>query len=308
MSLYLLRTQKEAISLYVSFLNDLGCKDMLCLRKKSPADILKSQNSVLSVKASFNVLTLGEQWGPVVDSIVILDQLLYVNTWLSQKSFGFSIGKRFTPKPIIVGTTSGEGIGFVFDEIQSPLSLAEFKKSILSKWINLLPQSFYDQKFSRDLRHPLSSFVTDFLFTCGVRYFLKGYHEYQTNIYAYVFNNPLEFKYRFDEPYCTGFACHVDDMPFVFGNPKKLFSNREKLLSLEMMSYWTNFAKRSTPASEKGFLFDGNKYVNQDWPEFDPSTSLKITFTNTTNIVEKYETSCRLINTAYALDLFHYFG
>jgi carboxylesterase type B len=187
--------------------------------------------------------------------------------------------------------------------------LAELKKKVISKWINLLTQDFFDDNLSYDIRIPLSNFATKFLFTCGVRFFMKTYNKYQSNIYAYVFDYALDFKYRFDEPYCTGFACHVDDMPFVFGNPKRELTSKAQLLSRQM-NYWTDFSKISTPNSGNDFSFRGNKYYNPRWPIFNPDTSLEITFTNTTNIVEKYRDSCKVINAAFAIDesLFKNFG
>jgi hypothetical protein len=114
------RTENEAIKLYNEFLGNLSCSNMLCLRNKSANDILKSQNAVSSFKASLNSLTVPEQWVPVVDDFIIKGQLLNVNQWLKTSQW---FGKqKFTPKPIIVGTTSGEGIGFVFGELENPLS------------------------------------------------------------------------------------------------------------------------------------------------------------------------------------------
>ena len=45
-------------------------------------------------------------------------------------------------------------------------------------------------------------------------------------------------------------ASHAEDIPFVFGNPFQkvnqqglTYNNDEKILSLEIMRYWTEFAK-----------------------------------------------------------------
>ena len=46
-------------------------------------------------------------------------------------------------------------------------------------------------------------------------------------------------------------ASHAEDWPFVFGNPFQrvslrdlTYTNEEKVLSLEIMRYWAEFAKR----------------------------------------------------------------
>lgn len=247
----------------------LNCSetDIDCLMNKTADEILMAQNNSSSELVSSNALTLGEQWGPYIDGHIIKSQLLNVNDWLTNK---------FKLNPIIAGVTSGEGIGFVFgsEEIQN------IEKKI---------PSISNTTSYKDAKTKLSKLVTDLLFTCSLNSFLNSYEKHQKDVYTYLYDYPLDFDFRADEPYCKGFACHVVDMAYVFGNPNNLFSERGKLLSRQIMDYWTNFAKNSTPNSKENFTFAGKKYNNIKWPKYNPDTIKELVFTNTTNIIKKIQ-------------------
>ncbi|KAJ8035981.1 Acetylcholinesterase [Holothuria leucospilota] len=98
--------------------------------------------------------------------------------------------------------------------------------------------------------------LTDEAFRCPTDKMARIYAEHDNTVYAYLFNHLPENTF-YDIPGVSwpwkGIA-HAEDIPFVFGipfkdliRPNRTFSDEEKSLSLDMMRYYTNFAKTGNP-------------------------------------------------------------
>ena len=103
------------------------------------------------------------------------------------------------------------------------------------------------------------------------------YYSKHNNVYVYSFEqfNPVFYDNLNIVLKTIGYnwVSHSDELPFTFGlplskviqnnvNPKLLFSNKERMFSKQMISYWTNFVKFGNP---NGLVNSKNKnYVH--WP------------------------------------------
>jgi para-nitrobenzyl esterase len=63
-------------------------------------------------------------------------------------------------------------------------------------------------------------------------------------------------------------AAHVDEVRFVFGQPRARFAPEDLPLSDAMNAYWTNFAKTGTPGTAAGVA----------WPRFDLAKEAQVEF------------------------------
>jgi len=84
--------------------------------------------------------------------------------------------------------------------------------------------------------------TSDSQFVCPLNQFAGRYASAGLPVYAYYFTE----RYRSNPwPEWMG-VLHGDDIFFVFGEPLKRhdnFTDRERALSRQMITYWTNFAK-----------------------------------------------------------------
>jgi len=98
----------------------------------------------------------------------------------------------------------------------------------------------------------------DFQFTCPVVHFAAAFtnRDHAKNVYMYHFqhrtvNSPW--------PMWSG-VMHGDEIAYVFGDPFRRvgavnYTDKERMLSVDIMTYWSNFAKTGDP----------NKFLNGSW-------------------------------------------
>ncbi len=100
------------------------------------------------------------------------------------------------------------------------------------------------QRLINNYRQLMADFVGDYGFVCPAAITSDGYAKLQKSVYRYQFNHRPSISTL--PPWME--ATHSDDNNFVFGTPLASWVHTphtadEKLLSLKMVTYWTNFAK-----------------------------------------------------------------
>ena len=120
--------------------------------------------------------------------------------------------------------------------------------------------------------HTLSRLISEQLFICPAYSFIDLLSKYNKNIYLYLYAHRIS-----STPWPNWFGVtHGDDLAVIFANPissrqerpamgvnpwanpKHKYTNGEKQLTNDMISYWANFARFGTP----------NKPSNKHWPEY----------------------------------------
>ncbi|PIK55601.1 putative acetylcholinesterase isoform X2 [Apostichopus japonicus] len=126
--------------------------------------------------------------------------------------------------------------------------------------------------------------------------------EYTTNgntVYRYFFTHLPKTSYWPSAPRWIGVA-HAEDLPFVFGygfSPFREweFTSDEEQLSLDIMRYFTNFAKTGDPNNSGDN--DGNSDPESEWKEFEiPGLVLKEFNPNLNDLTGVRADHCRMWN------------
>lgn len=113
---------------------------------------------------------------------------------------------------------------------------------------------------------------TDEAFHCTSDHTSRTYALNGNTVYRYRFSHLPETKFWPEAPAWVGVA-HAEDLPFIFGYgfspyrvPEWYFNPNEEELSLDIMRYFTNFAKTGNP--NVGGDNDGNSDDESEWMEF----------------------------------------
>ncbi|KPP61154.1 cAMP-regulated D2 protein-like [Scleropages formosus] len=113
-----LKTRHEALKLGKEFVKVANCSisDMACLLSLSPQTVLAAQIKAGSkIVNPFRFLEVFETWGPFIDGGLIKEQAVTA----------FQMGHWQREKPVIFGTTSEEGVIFVYGVFSKPVTLLE---------------------------------------------------------------------------------------------------------------------------------------------------------------------------------------
>ncbi len=245
----------------------LGCAptDIACLKSRSAEEVLeqskKAANMILDPEVPLQVF---EPWIPVIDGdIVPADPLP-----------AFQAGK-FWHKPMIIGTTSEEGVLYIygiwgsaprFVEAYAFLILVFKDRDDARRVIEA-----YDINLSEDLRDPLSAGCTDYIFGCSSRNASRVAHNAGVPVYHYIFDHAFSFEDGWgpgDNP-CKGRVCHGGDLPFVFHTAPLggfRYTPTELRLTNSMVHYYGNFAHTGDPNNNK--WSDKPRKVYEYWPEY----------------------------------------
>lgn len=113
--------------------------------------------------------------------------------------------------------------------------------------------------------------VTDYFFTCSTRRAARAFSSNGAGkIWLYYFNQDLSWleSFIFGDGLLGNY--HSSELDFVFGNEWPLglhsFTDSERNLSNEMMTYWTNMARYGSPNSAE---------TKTQWPSYQYNTSIK---------------------------------
>ncbi|XP_038054290.1 acetylcholinesterase-like [Patiria miniata] len=106
-----------------------------------------------------------------------------------------------------------------------------------------------------------------------------------------IFDYRTSTETRFPDPY--GLVPHGEELPYVFGLPHDeswglgaQFTDEERMLSLCMIRYWSNFAKTGDPNNNEGE--DASSASNNTWPEYGENEKYLLTKLSTETVGERY--------------------
>jgi para-nitrobenzyl esterase len=230
-------TLAEAEKKGVAFISGLGASSIASARTLSAADIQKHVGA-----------GLGSGWWPNFDGYVLLgDQYK-----LYEKG-------KYNDTPVLIGTNADEGALFV-----ASTTMQKYKESVDSGYgmfaHNILaayPDTSETQalRSARDLARDINFGWSTWSWARLQSSTGKG------KVFLYYFNHRPNYP---DTPRFKDWGpAHGSEISFVFGNFTKQMpaTPEDKLVSAQLMSYWTNFAKYANP-NGKGL---------PEWPAFNNS-------------------------------------
>ncbi|XP_026219153.1 cAMP-regulated D2 protein [Anabas testudineus] len=244
-----LKTRHDALKLGKDFAKQTNCSasDIVCLLSLTPQAVLAAQMKTSSrIVNPFRFLEAFETWGPYIDGELIKEQALTA----------FQKGRWQKDKPVLLGTTSEEGVIFVYAIFNKPVSAVEstvyitaiFKQHALQVLHKYLP--LYRDADRRDM---LAQIITDYVFLCPARLSARSNTATGSKMWMYVFDHVVsDYRVWSGLTFCYHHACHGAELPFLFDSGSVAnftLSHPEKLLSNRMLCYWGTFAHSSDPSS-----------------------------------------------------------
>ncbi|XP_041637263.1 cAMP-regulated D2 protein [Cheilinus undulatus] len=244
-----LKTRHDALKLGKDFAKQTNCSvsDIVCLLNLSPQAVLAAQMKTSSkIVNPFRFLEVFETWGPHIDGELIKEQAVTA----------FLKGHWQKEKQVLLGTTSEEGVIFVYGVFSKPVSAIEstvyitaiFKQHalrILHKYLPLYKDI--------DRRNMLAQIVTDYVFLCPARRSSRAGTAAGSEVWMYVFDHVAsDHRVWSGLTFCYQHVCHGAELPFLFNSASVAnftLSPPEKLLSNRMLCYWGAFAHNGDPSS-----------------------------------------------------------
>ena len=253
-----------------TFSGHLGCKssDLECLRSKSADDIVTAADNTFRIPDPFHLnFTIALTFEPTIDGKFVPDQPII----LLQQG-------KFQKMPIMLGNNLNEGIMFIYEIFTKPLDSVGYAAAILAFFglqnerniLNMypVPVDLFD-----DTRMQLSNVITDYGFTCSVRYMAELFYKFNSGtgnqLYWYNFQHVISFSQAWGPnfTFCDDYVCHGSELPFVFHSAKSggfSFTPQERVLSEQMVLYWTSFANGGTANP------NSSGRTSVQWPAYSP--------------------------------------
>ncbi|XP_061072571.1 cAMP-regulated D2 protein-like [Conger conger] len=244
-----LKTRHEALKLGKHFAKLANCtvKDWACLRALSAQEVLAAQVKAGSkIVNPFRFLEIFETWGPFMDMVLFKEQPIAA----------FQKGHWQKDKPVLLGTTSEEGVIFVYGVFTKPVSALEcsvyttaiFKHHalhVLHKYIPLYKDT--------DRRTMLAQIVTDYVFVCPTRRAARAMASEGGAVWLYVFDHAMaDHRVWAGLSFCYGHVCHGAELPLLFSSASVAnfsLTPPEQLLANRMLCSWGAFAHSADPSS-----------------------------------------------------------
>ncbi|KAK3570844.1 hypothetical protein QTP86_028273 [Hemibagrus guttatus] len=208
-----LKTRWDAMKLGRNFVKQTNCSasDLQCLRSLSTHTVLQAQVQAGSkIINPFRFLEMFETWGPHVDGALITEQPITA----------FQQGHWQSYKPVIMGTTSEEGVIFIYGAFNCSVSVLEsivYTTAIFKQHTLKVLQKYLTVYRKADKRTMLSQIVTDFIFLCPARRAARAVLRTGGAVWMYVFDHtPSDHKIWAGLTFCYDHACHGAELPFLF--------------------------------------------------------------------------------------------
>ncbi len=237
-------------------LAQLNCSSLECMQKKSAAEILDVQQNgkLTKVFPLHDYLYKPMPWTPVVGT--------GVDPELPYTPMEAAVSGNFKKCPIILGTVANESVQFVWAVQPKPMPKVEYEIFVEGlfgpKYGKEILQMYGPPPANetKDTRYFLSILGTDYIFKCPNRFAAKGYSQ-KIDTYMYRFTHLLSYNIFLQNktyPECDPYVCHGSDLPIVFnteylvpgeGVPKP--TAKEHILSMQMQTAFSNFAKSGNP-------------------------------------------------------------
>ena len=198
--------------------------------------------------------------------------------------------------PIIMGTTSEEGLFFTDSLLQKPVSILEFELFLTVTFgvenISPIKKLYSITDDEKDYRNAISSLLGDYLFYCPTHNIAKSIaqayenqHVSLLNVWLYVWEHPASFQAwgpRYS--YCEAHACHGVELPFIFSSISLIgyhFTSDEYSIVRQVQMYWSNMAKYSNPTD----------FISRNWPQFNKTDETLIIPSSNITYVDGYRKS-----------------
>ncbi|XP_050963032.1 crystal protein [Labeo rohita] len=263
-----LKTRHESLKLGKNFAKSANCSllDLTCLQSLSPQEVLNAQiKSSSKVVNPFRFLEQFESWGPYVDGELIREQSVSA----------FQKGHWQKDKPVLLGTTSEEGVIFVYGVFMKPVSAVEctvYTTAIFKQHAIKILRKYLPLYTDADRRDMLAQIVTDYIFLCPSRRSARAGVSSGSSVWMYVFDHVMSDPRVWSGlTFCYRHACHGAELPFVFDSAPAAnlsMTQAERLLSNRMLCYWGAFAHTGDPGSHA----DASAFCRQQrppsWPRY----------------------------------------
>ncbi|XP_051952772.1 cAMP-regulated D2 protein [Xyrauchen texanus] len=266
-----LKTRWDAMNLGWDFAKLTNCSafDLACLRSLSAHDVLNAQvKSGSKIINPFRFLEAFETWGPFIDGELIQEQAIRA----------FRKGHWQSYKPIILGTTSEEGVIFVYGVFNQSVSMLEcvvYTAAIFKQHALRILQKYMPFYRNQDRRVMLSQIVTDYVFLCPTRWSARSGVSIGGSVWMYVFDHaPSDHNIWAGIPFCYNRTCHGAELPFLFDSaPSTNFTltPQETLLANRMACYWGAFAHTGDPNSRSEQTTFCREQRLPVWPRYTPT-------------------------------------
>ncbi|XP_056604987.1 crystal protein [Triplophysa dalaica] len=266
-----LKTRHESLKMGKNFAKMTNCSlsDIVCLLSLSPEAVLTAQiKSSSKLVNPFRFLEVFEIWGPYVDGELIQEQSVTA----------FQKGHWQKEKKVLLGTTSEEGIIFVYGVFTKPVSPVEctiyttaiFKQHAMKILRKYLP--LYEDTDRRDM---LAQIVTDYIFLCPSRKSARAGVLSGSSVWMYVFDQvSSDPRVWSGSTFCYQHVCHGAELPFLFDSAPVAnftFTQAERLLSNRMLCYWGSFAHAGDPGSHTDMSPFCQQQHSPSWPRYEPN-------------------------------------
>ncbi|XP_030633928.1 cAMP-regulated D2 protein [Chanos chanos] len=263
-----LKTRHESLKLGKNFAKMANCsvKDIVCLLSLSPQAVLAAQiKSSSKVVNPFRFLEVFESWGPYIDGELIKEQAVSA----------FQKGHWQKEKPVLLGTTSEEGVIFVYGVFTKPVSAVEctvYTTAIFKQHALKILHKYMPLYRDADHRDMLAQIVTDYIFLCPSRKSARAGVLAGSSVWTYVFDHVAsDHRVWSGLTFCYQHACHGAELPFLFDTAAVAnftLAPPERLLSNRMLCYWGAFAHSGDPGSR----FEQSGFCRQQrppaWPRY----------------------------------------
>ncbi|RXN37189.1 cAMP-regulated D2 -like protein [Labeo rohita] len=252
-----LKTRHESLKLGKNFAKSANCSllDLTCLQSLSPQEVVNP----------FRFLEQFESWGPYVDGELIREQSVSA----------FQKGHWQKDKPVLLGTTSEEGVIFVYGVFMKPVSAVEctvYTTAIFKQHAIKILRKYLPLYTDADRRDMLAQIVTDYIFLCPSRRSARAGVSSGSSVWMYVFDHVMSDPRVWSGlTFCYRHACHGAELPFVFDSAPAAnlsMTQAERLLSNRMLCYWGAFAH----TGDLGSHADASAFCRQQrppsWPRY----------------------------------------
>ncbi|XP_023138641.2 crystal protein [Amphiprion ocellaris] len=263
-----LKTRHDALKLGKHFAKQTNCSvsDIICLLSLAPQAVLAAQMKTSSkIVNPFRFLEVFETWGPYIDGELIKEQAVTA----------FLKGHWQKEKPVLLGTTSEEGVLFVYGVFSKPVSAVEstvYITAIFKQHSLRILHKYLPMYRDADRRNMLAQIVTDFVFLCPSRRSARTGTAAGSEVWMYVFDHVTsDHRVWSGLTFCYQHACHGAELPFIFDSASVAnftLSLPEKLLSNRMLCYWGAFAHTGDPSSRAQQTFFCRQQRLPVWPRY----------------------------------------
>ncbi|KAA0720604.1 Cholinesterase [Triplophysa tibetana] len=293
-----LKTWHESLKLGKNFAKMTNCSlsDIVCLLSLSPERVLTAQiKSSSKLVNPFRFLEVFEIWGPYMDGELIQERSVTA----------FQKGHWQKEKKVLLGTTSEEGIIFVYGVFTKPVSPVEctiyttaiFKQhsmKILRKYLPLYEDTDRRDMLAQSASHskthlryqrsppPVNQItcdfwiVTDYIFLCPSRKSARAGVLSGSSVWMYVFDHVSSDPHVWSGlTFCYQHVCHGAELPFLFDSAPVAnftFTQDERLLSNRMLCYWGSFAHAGDPGSRTDMSPFCQQQRSPSWPRYEPNS------------------------------------